>query len=232
MSTYQNVFVEGRQILDATLIANEVVDSLTRREEKGLLCKLDIEKVYDHLNWCFLLQVMEKMGFGRKWLIWIRWCSSTASFSMLVNGTASGFFRSSRSLRQGDPLSPYLFMIGIEALSYLIGRAIEGGFLSSCSIYGRNGEGMVISHLLYADDTILFCGANQDQMIYLSWLLMWFEAISGLRINLNKSKIIPVGRITDIDFLALELGCKVRTLPSSYLGLPLGAPHNSYVGWD
>ena len=63
--------------------------------------------------------------------------------------------------------------------------------------------------MLYADDTILFCGANQDQMMYLSWLLMWFQAILGLRINLNKSEIIPVGRITDVDALALELGCKV-----------------------
>ena len=91
---------------------------------------------------------------------------------------------------------------------------------------------MVISHLLYADDTILFCGANQDQMMYLSLLLMWFEAISGLRINLKKSEIIPVRRITDVDVLALELSCKVWALPSSYLGLPLGAPHNSVVVWD
>ena len=112
---------------------------------------------------------------------------------MLVNGTPSGFFQSSRGLRKGDPLSPYLFVIGMETLNYLIGRAVERGFLSGCSICGRNGEGMVISHLLYADDTILFCGANQDQMMYLSWLLMWFEAISGLRINLNKSEIIPMG---------------------------------------
>ena len=91
---------------------------------------------------------------------------------------------------------------------------------------------MVISHLLYADDTILFCGVNQEQMRYLCWLLMWFEAISGLRINLNKSEIIPAGRITDADVLALELGCKVGTLPSSYLGLPLGTPHNSIAVWD
>ena len=69
-------------------------------------------------------------------------------------------------------------------------------------------------------------------MRYLCWLLMWFEAISGLRINLNKSEIIPAKRITDVDVLALELGCKVGTLPSSYLGLPLGAPHNSIAVWD
>ena len=94
---------------------------------------------------------------------------------MLVNGTPSGFFQSSRALRQGNPLSPYLFVIEMEALSYLIDRAIKGGFLSSCSISGRNGEGMATSHLLYADYTILFCGANHKQMMYLSWLLMLFE---------------------------------------------------------
>ena len=228
VSTSQNAFVEGRQILDAALIANESIDSLIRRKEKRLLCKLDIEKVYDHLNLDFLFQIMEKMGFGRKWLIWIRWCISTSFFSLLVNGTPSSFFRSSSGLRKGDPLSLYLFVITMEALSYLIGRAVERGFLSGCRICGRNGEGVVISHLLYADDTILFCGANQDQMMYLSWLLMWFEAISGLRINLNKSEIIPMGKITDVDALALELGCKVGALPSSYLG----APHNSVAVWD
>ena len=120
----------------------------------------------------------------------------------------------------------------MEALSYLIDRAIAGNFLSGRSICGKNGDGTIISHLLYADDTILFCGANQDQMMYLSWLLMWFEANSGLRINLNKSEIIPMGRTTDVDVLALELGCKVGALPSSYLGLPLGAPHNSVAVWD
>ena len=146
--------------------------------------------------------------------------------------TPSDISRSFRGLRQGDPLSLYLFVIRMETLSYLIGRAVEGGFLSGCSICGRNGEEMVISHLLYADDTILFCGENQDQMMYLSWLLMWFKAISRLRINLNKSEIIPVGRITDVDALALELGCKEGALPSSYLGLPLGTPHNLVAVWD
>ena len=69
----QNAFVEGRQILDASLVANEVIDSMTRRKEKGILCKLDIEKAYDKLNWKFLLTVLREMGFGSKWIGLIQW---------------------------------------------------------------------------------------------------------------------------------------------------------------
>ena len=80
VSSTQNAFVEGRQILDATLIANEVIDSLLKRKESGVLCKLDLEKAYDRINWDFLLSMMQKMGFGEKWAGWIRWCISTALF--------------------------------------------------------------------------------------------------------------------------------------------------------
>ena len=166
-SQSQNAFVEGRQILDAVLIANEAVDSILRRKEKGILCKLDIEKAYDHIRWDFLLQIMERMGFGSKWISWIKWCISTASLSVLVNGSSTGFFRSSRGLRQGDPLSPYLFVIGMEALSCMLKRVVEGNFISGCRFSGRDGGDIVISHLLYADDTILFCEANCEQLMYL-----------------------------------------------------------------
>ena len=92
VSPTQNAFVEGRQILDAALIANEAIDSLLKGDEAGVLCKLDLEKAYDHINWDFLLTVMQKMGFGEKWAGWIRWCISTASFSVLINGSPAGFF--------------------------------------------------------------------------------------------------------------------------------------------
>ena len=108
VSPSQNAFVEERQILDVTLIANEVVVSMLRRNDGGLVCKLDIEKSYDHLSWEFVLEVMRRMGFEQRWLTWISWCMSTASFSILINGTSTGFFRNSRGLRQGDPLSSYL----------------------------------------------------------------------------------------------------------------------------
>ena len=69
----QNAFVEGRQILDASLIANEVIDSMQKRKERGILCKLDIEKAHDQINWSFILKVLKKMGFGDKWVGWIEW---------------------------------------------------------------------------------------------------------------------------------------------------------------
>ena len=132
VNSAQNAFVEGRQILDASLIANEVIDSMQKRKERGILCKLDIEKAYDQINWKFILKVLKKMGFGDKWVSWIEWCISTASFSVLVNGSPTGFFGSSRGLRHGDPLSPYLFVLGMEALSLMIDKAAEGGSLGIC----------------------------------------------------------------------------------------------------
>ncbi|RVW65636.1 Transposon TX1 uncharacterized 149 kDa protein [Vitis vinifera] len=149
----------------------KAIDSLLKGDEAGVLCKLDLEKAYDHINWDFLLTVMQKMGFGEKWAGWIRWCISIASFSVLINGSPAGFFQSTRGLR------------------------------------GRGGSGIQVSHMLFADDTLVFCEDSQEKMAILSWLLMWFEAIS-------------------------ELGCKVGSLPSTYLGLPLGAPHKSVAVWD
>ena len=124
ISQSQYAFVEGRQILDAVLIANEVLDSILRRKKSDLVCKLDIEKAYDNINWEFVLQVMDSMGFGNRWLSWIKWCVSKASFSVIFNGSHAGFFQSSRGLRQGDPISPYLFMIGMEVLSMLVQRVV------------------------------------------------------------------------------------------------------------
>ncbi|WKA02253.1 hypothetical protein VitviT2T_020466 [Vitis vinifera] len=232
VSPAQNAFVMGRQILDASLIANEVIDSWQKRKEKGVICKLDIEKAYDSLNWQFLMKVLQKMGFGQKWLGWMWSCISTARFSVLVNGVPAGFFPSTKGLRQGDPLSPYLFVMGMEVLGILLRRAVEGGFLSGCSIREGGESALNISHLFFADDTIIFCEANKEHLSHLSWVLFWFEAASGLKINLSKSEIIPVGEVDDIEELAAEVGCRVGSLPSQYLGLPLGAPNRASSMWD
>ena len=109
---------------------------------------------------------------------------------------------------------------------------MTGGFISSCTLRGREGVDFSISHLLYADDTIIFCEAKEDQLLYLSWVLLWFEASSRLKINLDKSELIPVGDVNNLDALAAELGCQTRHLPTTYLGLLLGAAHKSVATWD
>ena len=92
VNTAQNAFVARRQILDASLIANEVINSIMKKKEKGILCKLDREKAYDTLNWNFLLSYLQKMGFGERWIEWIKWCITTVSFSVIVNGSSVGYF--------------------------------------------------------------------------------------------------------------------------------------------
>ena len=162
----------------------------------------------------------------------MKWCISTASFSVIINGSPVGFFQSSRGLRQGDPLSPYLFVIGMEVLSCLINRAVDGNYLSGIRVANGRGEDLAISHLLYADDTLIFCEDDLEQLKFLSWILMWFEAMSGLKINLAKSEIIPFRPVNNLMELASELGCNIGSFPTSYLGLPLGAKHKAMGVWD
>ena len=195
VSEDQNAFVKGRQIVDVSLIANEVVDFWQKRKEKGLICKLDIEKAYDSINWSFLMKVLHKMGFGFWWMEWIWRCISIAKFSVLVNGVPAGFFSSTKGLCQGDPLFPYLFVLRMEVLSAFLRRVADGGFISGCKLRGRGRMELNVSYLLFADDTIIFCKARKENLTFLSWTLAWFEAGSGLRINLAKSELIPVGEV-------------------------------------
>ena len=120
----------------------------------------------------------------------------------------------------------------MEAFSCLLKRAVAKGFLTSCMVWGRRGEGVQISHLLFTDDMLIFCEAKEDQLTHLCWLLMWFEALSGLKVNMEKSELIPVGRVENMGELADEFGYKVGILPSTYLGMPLGAPFKSIGVWD
>ena len=156
----QNSFVGGRQILDSVLIANECVDSRMKSKIPGVICKLDIEKAYDNVNWEALLKLLKKMGFGEKWCSWIRICISTVQFSVLVNRSPADFFGSSRGLRQGDSLSPLLFLVMMEVFTRMVKRMEGAGVLSGFRADGRRGRRECVSHLLFADDTILFCDAE------------------------------------------------------------------------
>ena len=121
----------------------------------------------------------------------------------------------------------------IDILSRLVNKAMEGNFLFGCKIRGvREEEELEVSHLLFAYDTLLFCKDNPDQLACLGWILMWVEALSGLKINLSKSEIFPIGGGENIEVLTAELGCKAGSLPTTYLGSPLGATHKSVGIWD
>ena len=120
----------------------------------------------------------------------------------------------------------------MEVLSALIRRAVQGNFISGCRLRGRGDAEIMVSHLLFADDTIIFCEASKDQLTHLGWILVWFEAASELRINLAKSELIPVGEIDNIEEMTVELGCRIGSFPVKYLGLPLGARHKALSTWD
>jgi hypothetical protein len=158
--------------------------------------------------------------------------SLRARFSVLVNGTPAGFFSSSRGLRQGDLLSPLLFVIVMEALSKMLTVTVDKSLLSGFSVGSRNSVAVHISHLLFADDTLVFCGANNDHLRYLRVLFLAFEAVSGLKVNLSKSELVPMGNVVDVEGLADILGCMVSSLPLKYFGLPLGAGFKAKSIWN
>lgn len=167
----------------------------------GVLCKLDLEKAYDHVNWNFLFYLLKRCEFLKKWRHWISFYISSTRFSVLVNSNPCGFFSSSKELRQGDPLSPLLFITTMEALSRLLDVATSAGLELGFSIDCLNREPLVFSHLLFADDTFIFCEAGPLHLFHLCALLVWFEAASGLCINLSKSRLTPIGVVHGVEIL-------------------------------
>jgi hypothetical protein len=168
ISYSQNAFIGGRKILDSVLIANECLDARMRSGTPGVICKLDLEKAYDHVNWSFLLYLLKRCGFGERWREWIEWCISSVRFSILVNGSPEGFFNSSRGIRQGDPLSPLLFVMVMEALSRMVNATVEQGLIAGFSVGERVFSDLVVSHSLFADDTLIFCEACPEQIRWIS----------------------------------------------------------------
>ena len=137
----------------------------------------------------------------------------------MINGSPKGFFQAQRGLRQGDLLSPFLFAIVAEVLSRMAVEAENQNLIRGFRVTGMTPP---ISHLQFADDTLIFCEANEDQIKNVKAILICFETVSGLKINFFKSKLIGI-KVEEslISHLARILGCKVGSFPATYLGLPL-----------
>jgi hypothetical protein len=121
---------------------------------------------------------------------------------MLINGVPVGFFRSSRGVRQGDPLSPFLFVLVMEAFNRMLGAFTERELILGFSVGSSGPDRINVSHLLFADDTLVFCGANASQIRHLGALLVCFEAAAGLKVNLSKSALVPIGYVENVGQLA------------------------------
>jgi hypothetical protein len=150
ISPFQTAFVLGRLIQDNSILAHEMLHTLKQKRGRGgvMAINIDMEKAFDKMEWPFILAILKQLGFHDKWINWIRICISTTSFSVLLKGSSFGYFKPSRGQRQGDPLSPFLFIIGTEAISRLLHNSLRGFKIS------RSSESL--NHLLFANDLVVF----------------------------------------------------------------------------
>ncbi|XP_076916560.1 putative mitochondrial protein AtMg01250 [Bidens hawaiensis] len=170
------------------------------------------------------------MNFPPKWRGWIRSILASARSSILVNGTHSFEFQFQRGVRQGDPLSPFLFIIGMEAFSCMLNKANDLNIFRGVSL---SFNGPTVSHLLYADDAILVGEWSKNNVLNLSRLLRCFHLVSGLQINYSKSNLLGIKvNLDEISAYANLIGCNLGIIPCSYLGLPIGANMNRIANWN
>ncbi|GJU32050.1 RNA-directed DNA polymerase, eukaryota [Tanacetum coccineum] len=129
VSKEQSAFISGRQILDGPLILSEIIQWYRKRKKKMLIFKVDFEKAFDSVSWNYLDFVLDSLGFGSKWRSWIKACLHSSRASILINGSPTSEFFIKRGLRQGDSLSPFLFILVMEGLHCAMSNAINSGII-------------------------------------------------------------------------------------------------------
>lgn len=176
ISDSQSAFVSGRQIMDNIAVLNEAIDEAKHNRIERIFFKIDFAKAYDTVEWSYLNLILERFNFHPKWRYWMMKCISTASANVLINGSTSGMFNLQRGLRQGDPLSPYLFLIAAEGLDILMTRATSSGMFKAGEI-GK--DKVLVLHLQFADDTILLGAATTKNAWTSRRVLQNLELLSG-----------------------------------------------------
>ena len=196
---------------------NEVIGWIKKSGKQDFMLKIDFEKAYDNVNWAFLLSMLEQMRFPEKWCIWVKGILESARSSVLVNGTPTYEFQCQKGVRQGDPLSPFLFLVVMEALHCMIDRAVE---LEEVKGINFNNCGWSLSHLFYADDALIMCEWSEDNIKSVARVIRVFNICSGLKINIHKSHLFGIGvNMGEVEGMAGILGCQVGALPFEYLGI-------------
>ena len=156
VDTSQSAFVTGRHISDNIHLAQSLLHNYHRRDTSPRCAiKVDIARAYDTVRWDFLFGLLTALRFSPRFIGWVRECETTPKFSVNVNGELAGFFPSKRELRQGDPLSSYLFVLVMDALFMLIRKRVKE---ASNFVYHWRCNLTKTTHLCFADDLILFCG--------------------------------------------------------------------------
>ncbi|KAJ0535047.1 putative RNA-directed DNA polymerase [Helianthus annuus] len=229
VSNIQTGFIEGRSILEGPLIVNEVLAWAKSYKKQMFIFKVDFEKAYDSINWKFILSNLKAMNFPLLWRKWIGAGLKSGRASVLVNGSPTKEFGLSRGLRQGDPLSPFLFILALEALDVIMKRAIKCELFKGV-VLPRDGP--TISHLCYADDAIFLGEWSAENIKNLNRFLRCFYLCSGLKVNLGKCSLFGVGvKEEDTEAMAKCLGCKAGTTPFSFLGIQIGANMKRVKNW-
>eukprot|EP00253_Pinus_taeda_P017898 PITA_17898 len=230
ISQEQSGYVEGRQILDNILLAQEMIHSLHSRKVAGMLMQLDLSKAYDKVSWTYLEAILNAFGFSQSWIKWVLELIKSTRYSILVNGTPSTPFSPSRGIRQGDPLSPFLFVILMEGLSKLIAKRKEDGQIKglqpirSCP---------ATTHQQFVDDTMLHGTPTVKEATAYRDILHLFSIASGMEINFSKSTIFFFNTHQAVQsHLSRLLGFKIGSLPSRYLGAPLTLKPWQKAHWE
>ncbi|CAN1157596.1 Putative ribonuclease H protein At1g65750 [Linum perenne] len=222
VSEMQAAFTGGRVIQDNVVIVHEVLHQFKIRKKGNqfdMMLKLDMEKAYDLVDWDCLERILAAYGFSPVWISWIRACIRSVRFSILFNGQPTDFFTPSRGIRQGDPISPFLFILVSNALSHLVESNVANSTLNGIRLRCRSP---LLTHCLFADDTVVFGKASTTEAQNILNVLSSYGQLTGQEINCDKSSVFfsantPISIKSDITAV---LGFASLACHSKYLGVP------------